>query len=90
MCVRLFLQKAQLQYSEEEPRILGQGGSGTIIYQAQYGSQPVAIKCFHFKKCQQRTDGSNTGEETLFKCKYWVFLNLQQSIDAKRLFVLLL
>uniref|UniRef100_H3CMJ3 non-specific serine/threonine protein kinase n=1 Tax=Tetraodon nigroviridis TaxID=99883 RepID=H3CMJ3_TETNG len=53
---RLFLEKAQLEYSEEEPHILGQGGSGTVIYQAQYGGQPVAIKRFHFKKCQKRTD----------------------------------
>lgn len=64
VCVRLFLEKAQLEYSEEEPHILGQGGSGTVIYQAQYGGQPVAIKRFHFKKCQKRTDGSNTGKET--------------------------
>lgn len=69
VCVRLFLQRAQLEYSEEEPHILGQGGSGTVIYQARYCSQPVAIKRFHFKKCHQQTDGSNTGKETSFSCK---------------------
>uniref|UniRef100_A0A3Q0QPY8 non-specific serine/threonine protein kinase n=1 Tax=Amphilophus citrinellus TaxID=61819 RepID=A0A3Q0QPY8_AMPCI len=47
---RLFLEKSQLEYSEEENQILGQGGSGTIIYRAQYRNQPVAIKRFHFKK----------------------------------------
>ncbi|XP_035769470.1 leucine-rich repeat serine/threonine-protein kinase 1 [Neolamprologus brichardi] len=51
---RLFLQKSQLEYSEEESDILGQGGSGTIIYRARYSNQPVAIKRFHFKKCQQQ------------------------------------
>ncbi|CAF95957.1 unnamed protein product, partial [Tetraodon nigroviridis] len=73
---RLFLEKAQLEYSEEEPHILGQGGSGTVIYQAQYGGQPVAIKRFHFKKCQKRTDGSNT--DTMVKHL--------QSADAYRSF----
>lgn len=82
MCVRLFLQRAQLEYSEEEPHILGQGGSGTIIYQAQYQNQPVAIKRFHFKKCQQQTNDSNTGTETLFSCKFKGFLSSQQSIDT--------
>uniref|UniRef100_A0A3P8N5J4 non-specific serine/threonine protein kinase n=1 Tax=Astatotilapia calliptera TaxID=8154 RepID=A0A3P8N5J4_ASTCA len=51
---RLFLEKSQLEYSEEENDILGQGGSGTIIYRARYSNQPVAIKRFHFKKCQHQ------------------------------------
>ncbi|XP_069384545.1 leucine-rich repeat serine/threonine-protein kinase 1 isoform X2 [Paralichthys olivaceus] len=57
---RLFLEKAQLEYSEEESNILGQGGSGTIIYRARYCDQPVAIKRFHFKRCRQQTISSDT------------------------------
>ncbi|XP_029977672.1 leucine-rich repeat serine/threonine-protein kinase 1-like isoform X3 [Sphaeramia orbicularis] len=57
---RLFLDKSLLEYSEEEENILGQGGSGTIIYRAQYCSQPVAVKRFHFKKCRQQTISSDT------------------------------
>ncbi|TDH16768.1 hypothetical protein EPR50_G00001400 [Perca flavescens] len=57
---RLFLERAQLEYSEEENNILGQGGSGTIIYRARYCDQPVAIKRFHFKKCRQQTISSDT------------------------------
>jgi len=60
-CVRLFLEKTQLEYSEEERDILGQGGSGTIIYKATYHGQPVAVKRFHFKKCRQHTASSDTG-----------------------------
>lgn len=71
VCVRLFLERAQLEYSEEEPHILGQGGSGTVIYQAQYHNQPVAIKRFHFKKCQQQSDGSNTGKKCPVACFLW-------------------
>ncbi|XP_026149127.1 leucine-rich repeat serine/threonine-protein kinase 1 isoform X3 [Mastacembelus armatus] len=57
---RLFLEKEELEYSVEENNVLGQGGSGTIIYRARYRDQPVAIKCFHFKKCRQRTITSDT------------------------------
>ncbi|XP_076586819.1 leucine-rich repeat serine/threonine-protein kinase 1 isoform X1 [Chaetodon auriga] len=57
---RLFLERAQLEYSEVEGNILGQGGSGTIIYRARYHDQPVAIKRFHFKKCRQQTISSDT------------------------------
>ncbi|KAL6112664.1 lrrk1 [Pungitius sinensis] len=57
---RLFLDRAQLEYSEEEKNILGQGGSGTIIYRARYRNQPVAIKRFHFKKCRQQPMSSDT------------------------------
>lgn len=60
-CTRLFLEKSQLEYCEEETNILGQGGSGTVIYRARYREQPVAIKRFHFKKCRQQTAGSDTG-----------------------------
>uniref|UniRef100_A0A8C5H8V1 non-specific serine/threonine protein kinase n=1 Tax=Gouania willdenowi TaxID=441366 RepID=A0A8C5H8V1_GOUWI len=47
---RLFLEKPCLDYCEDENNILGQGGSGTIIYRAQYNKRPVAVKRFHFKK----------------------------------------
>ncbi|XP_068587263.1 leucine-rich repeat serine/threonine-protein kinase 1 isoform X1 [Cebidichthys violaceus] len=57
---RLFLDRAQLEYSEEENNILGQGGSGTIIYRARYRNQPVAVKRFHFKKCRQQTISRDT------------------------------
>lgn len=57
---RLFLDRTLLTYSEDEDNILGQGGSGTIIYRARYNGQPVAIKRFHFKKCRQQTIGSST------------------------------
>uniref|UniRef100_A0A3P8RJX0 non-specific serine/threonine protein kinase n=1 Tax=Amphiprion percula TaxID=161767 RepID=A0A3P8RJX0_AMPPE len=62
---RLFLEKAQLEYSEEENVILGQGGSGTTIYQARYKNQPVAVKRFHLKACQQRNVSSDT--DTMMK-----------------------
>ncbi|XP_069567536.1 leucine-rich repeat serine/threonine-protein kinase 1 [Brachyistius frenatus] len=62
---RLFLEKDQLEYSEEKNNILGQGGSGTIIYRARYSDQPVAIKRFHIKKCQQQTISSDT--DTMLK-----------------------
>lgn len=57
---RLFLERSDLEYSEGENNILGQGGSGTIIYRARYREQPVAIKRFHFKKCRQQTISSDT------------------------------
>uniref|UniRef100_A0A8C1W808 non-specific serine/threonine protein kinase n=1 Tax=Cyprinus carpio TaxID=7962 RepID=A0A8C1W808_CYPCA len=50
---RLFLLKSDLQWSEDAADVLGQGGSGTIIYRAKYRGHPVAIKRFHFKKCQR-------------------------------------
>uniref|UniRef100_A0A8C1WB48 non-specific serine/threonine protein kinase n=1 Tax=Cyprinus carpio TaxID=7962 RepID=A0A8C1WB48_CYPCA len=49
---RLFLLKSDLQWSEDAADVLGQGGSGTIIYRAKYRGHPVAIKRFHFKKCK--------------------------------------
>lgn len=73
---RLFLEKTQLECSEEESDILGQGGSGTIIYRACYRGQPVAIKRFHFKKCRQQTISSGT--DTMMKHL--------QSMDACRSF----
>ncbi|XP_039980323.1 leucine-rich repeat serine/threonine-protein kinase 1 isoform X2 [Xiphias gladius] len=62
---RLFLEKAQLEYSDEENNILGQGGSGTIIYRARYCDQPVAVKRFHFKTCRHQIISSNT--DTMLK-----------------------
>uniref|UniRef100_A0A672SDE8 non-specific serine/threonine protein kinase n=1 Tax=Sinocyclocheilus grahami TaxID=75366 RepID=A0A672SDE8_SINGR len=52
---RLFLLKSDLQWSEDAADVLGQGGSGTIIYRAKYRGHPVAIKRFHFKKCKQQS-----------------------------------
>ncbi|XP_076011527.1 leucine-rich repeat serine/threonine-protein kinase 1 isoform X2 [Genypterus blacodes] len=73
---RLFLEKSLLQCSEEEENILGQGGSGTIIYRARYNSQPAAVKRFFFKKCRQQTVSSDT--DTMVKHL--------QSVDAFRSF----
>lgn len=47
---RLFLENSQLEHSEDEASVLGQGGSGTVIYRARYQGQPVALKRFHIKK----------------------------------------
>ncbi|XP_039215029.1 leucine-rich repeat serine/threonine-protein kinase 1 isoform X3 [Crotalus tigris] len=47
---RLFLENSKLEYVENENSILGQGGSGTIIYRAQYQGKPVAVKRFQIKK----------------------------------------
>ncbi|XP_048225127.1 LOW QUALITY PROTEIN: leucine-rich repeat serine/threonine-protein kinase 1 [Perognathus longimembris pacificus] len=47
---RLFLDNRALEHSEDEGSVLGQGGSGTVIYRARYQSQPVAVKRFHIKK----------------------------------------
>ncbi|GAA6101083.1 leucine-rich repeat serine/threonine-protein kinase 1 isoform X1 [Tachysurus ichikawai] len=58
----LFLVKSDLEWRKQEKDILGQGGSGTIIYKAKYRGQPVAIKHFPFKKCRQQTLNSGTGE----------------------------
>ncbi|XP_024117548.1 leucine-rich repeat serine/threonine-protein kinase 1 isoform X3 [Oryzias melastigma] len=52
---RLFLDKAKLDFCEDDAHILGQGGSGTTIYRAKYQGQPVAVKRFHFKKDQRQT-----------------------------------
>uniref|UniRef100_A0A8D1A9A2 non-specific serine/threonine protein kinase n=2 Tax=Sus scrofa TaxID=9823 RepID=A0A8D1A9A2_PIG len=47
---RLFLENSKLEHSEDESAILGQGGSGTVIYRARYQGQPVAVKRFQIKK----------------------------------------
>uniref|UniRef100_A0A673NCZ9 Leucine-rich repeat serine/threonine-protein kinase 1-like n=1 Tax=Sinocyclocheilus rhinocerous TaxID=307959 RepID=A0A673NCZ9_9TELE len=73
---RLFLLKSDLQCSEDAADILGQGGSGTIIYRAKYRGHPVAIKRFHFKKCKQQSLNSST--DTMMKHL--------QSMDAARSF----
>lgn len=78
VCVRLFLEKSQLEYSEEENDILGQGGSGTIIYRARYSNQPVAIKRFHFKKCQHQAI-SETGREAFQSFEYIDFNKIKTS-----------
>ncbi|XP_072004717.1 leucine-rich repeat serine/threonine-protein kinase 1 isoform X1 [Engystomops pustulosus] len=53
---RLFLDKEELEYSEENTNILGQGGSGTKIYRAVYKRKPVALKMFQIKKYRTSTD----------------------------------
>ncbi|KAM4596959.1 leucine-rich repeat serine/threonine-protein kinase 1 [Fundulus diaphanus] len=77
---RLFLEKAQLELSEEEKDILGQGGSGTIIYRARYKDQPVAVKHFHFKRCRQLTVTSDT--DTMVK--HLQFVNACRSFSDFR------
>ncbi|MGH0161716.1 UNVERIFIED_CONTAM: hypothetical protein FKN15_041666 [Acipenser sinensis] len=57
---RLFLEKSSLEYSEDESNILGQGGSGTIIFKAQYKNTPVAVKRFKFKRCRQQSFDAST------------------------------
>uniref|UniRef100_G1QJY7 Leucine-rich repeat serine/threonine-protein kinase 1 n=1 Tax=Nomascus leucogenys TaxID=61853 RepID=G1QJY7_NOMLE len=47
---RLFLENSKLEHNEDEGSVLGQGGSGTVIYRARYQGQPVAVKRFHIKK----------------------------------------
>ncbi|XP_061451972.1 leucine-rich repeat serine/threonine-protein kinase 1 isoform X2 [Rhineura floridana] len=47
---RLFLENSKLEYIKNENNILGQGGSGTVIYRAQYQGTPVAVKQFQIKK----------------------------------------
>ncbi|XP_076980135.1 leucine-rich repeat serine/threonine-protein kinase 1 isoform X1 [Tamandua tetradactyla] len=47
---RLFLENSKLEHSEDEGSVLGQGGSGTVIYRARYQGTPVAVKRFHIKK----------------------------------------
>ncbi|KAJ1069628.1 hypothetical protein K5549_006212 [Capra hircus] len=47
---RLFLENSKLEHSEDESAVLGQGGSGTVIYRARYQGQPVAVKRFQIKK----------------------------------------
>lgn len=49
---RLFLENSKLECSENENNVLGQGGSGTIIYRARYQGKPVAVKRFQIKKCK--------------------------------------
>lgn len=47
---RLFLENRELEHSEDESSVLGQGGSGTVIYRARYQGRPVAVKRFQIKK----------------------------------------
>uniref|UniRef100_A0A8C2DDC5 non-specific serine/threonine protein kinase n=1 Tax=Cyprinus carpio TaxID=7962 RepID=A0A8C2DDC5_CYPCA len=79
---RLFLLKSDLQWSEDAADILGQGGSGTIIYRAKYRDHPVAIKRFHFKKCKQQSLNSTS---VIFRSSHTMMKHLQ-SMDAARSF----
>ncbi|XP_053320757.1 leucine-rich repeat serine/threonine-protein kinase 1 isoform X2 [Spea bombifrons] len=62
--LRLFLDIVDLEYLEDNSNILGQGGSGTIIYRAVYKKKPVAVKMFQIKK--YRTSAEIT-KDTMFK-----------------------
>ncbi|XP_057705282.1 leucine-rich repeat serine/threonine-protein kinase 1 isoform X2 [Corythoichthys intestinalis] len=62
---RLFLEKDYLEYSEDESNIIGQGGSGTIVYRARYRGQPVAIKRFHSRNFWQRAPSEDA--DTMIK-----------------------
>ncbi|XP_007958127.1 leucine-rich repeat serine/threonine-protein kinase 1 [Orycteropus afer afer] len=53
---RLFLENSKLEHSEDESSVLGQGGSGTVIYRARYQGQPVAVKRFQIKKFKNFTN----------------------------------
>ncbi|XP_053573569.1 leucine-rich repeat serine/threonine-protein kinase 1 [Bombina bombina] len=61
---RLVLDIGDLEYSEENTNILGQGGSGTVIYRAVYKHKPVAIKMFQIKKYKNAQD---VAVDTMFK-----------------------
>ncbi|GAB1292192.1 Leucine-rich repeat serine/threonine-protein kinase 1 [Apodemus speciosus] len=60
----LFLENSKLEHTEGEDSILGQGGSGTVIYQARYQGQPVAVKRFHIKKFK---NSSNAPADTMLR-----------------------
>ncbi|XP_068131196.1 leucine-rich repeat serine/threonine-protein kinase 1 isoform X2 [Hyperolius riggenbachi] len=61
---RLFLDIGDLEYSEETANILGQGGSGTIIYRAIYKKKSVALKVFQIKKYRSSVEMT---KDTMFK-----------------------
>ncbi|XP_019333124.1 leucine-rich repeat serine/threonine-protein kinase 1 isoform X2 [Alligator mississippiensis] len=61
---RLFLENSKLEYSENEINVLGQGGSGTVIYQARYQGKRVAVKRFQIKKCKS---SPNSAADTMLK-----------------------
>ncbi|MBN3288139.1 LRRK1 kinase, partial [Polyodon spathula] len=73
---RLFLEKSSLEYSEDESNILGQGGSGTVIFKAQYKDTPVAVKRFQFKRCRQQSLDASTD----------TMVRHLRSMDALRIF----
>ncbi|KAE8618357.1 hypothetical protein XENTR_v10009362 [Xenopus tropicalis] len=61
---RLFLDINDLEYSQESSNILGQGGSGTVIYRAEYKHKPVAVKMFQVSKCRASPE---VMQDTMFK-----------------------
>ncbi|XP_059129208.1 leucine-rich repeat serine/threonine-protein kinase 1 [Peromyscus eremicus] len=61
---RLFLENSRLEHTEGESSILGQGGSGTVIYRARYQGQPVAVKRFHIKKFK---NSANAPADTMLR-----------------------
>lgn len=74
-CFRLFLDIEDLEYSEENTNILGQGGSGTIIYRAVYKHKPVALKMFQIKKYRLSAEViRGTEYPLLYIIQWWPFL----------------
>ncbi|XP_063170359.1 leucine-rich repeat serine/threonine-protein kinase 1 [Candoia aspera] len=61
---RLFLENGKLEYIENENSILGRGGSGTVIYRAQYQGKPVAVKRFQIKKYKS---SANSAADTMLR-----------------------
>ncbi|KAG8440734.1 hypothetical protein GDO86_006466 [Hymenochirus boettgeri] len=61
---RLFLDMADLDCSKESSKVLGQGGSGTVIYCATYKQKPVAVKMFQNTKYRTSPEVS---KDTMFK-----------------------
>ncbi|XP_061560358.1 leucine-rich repeat serine/threonine-protein kinase 1 isoform X2 [Phycodurus eques] len=62
---RLFLEKEHLEYSEDESSVIGQGGSGTVVYRARYRQRPVAIKRFRLRTCRQNAPSADA--DTMMK-----------------------
>lgn len=69
MLGRLFLENSKLEYVENENSILGQGGSGTVIYRAQYQGKPVAVKRFQIKKYKISANSAAGNEPRVKQCR---------------------
>uniref|UniRef100_A0A452VJN2 non-specific serine/threonine protein kinase n=1 Tax=Ursus maritimus TaxID=29073 RepID=A0A452VJN2_URSMA len=64
---RLFLENSKLEHSEDESSVLGQGGSGTVIYRARYQGQPVAVKRFQIKKFKNLANAPAGKQDTMLR-----------------------
>lgn len=74
MCCRLFLENNKLEHTEGESSILGQGGSGTVIYRARYQGQPVAVKRFHIKKFKN-SPNAPAGNQVIASTFFFRYMN---------------